>query len=101
PHILNIYTLSLHDALPILFEGEIGLAIRGDARVEQACDMFVAEARQDLPLAIESPTQAGAGESGVEQLQRNAAFEQAIGALGERSEEHTSELQSRGHLVCR
>src|SRR5690625_6469660 len=25
----------------------------------------------------------------------------AIWAIGERSEEHTSELQSRGHLVCR
>src|SRR5690625_5055581 len=30
-----------------------------------------------------------------------ARFEQAIVDAGGRSEEHTSELQSRGHLVCR
>src|SRR2546422_11211589 len=30
-----------------------------------------------------------------------AAAQQAVAALGRRSEEHTSELQSRLHLVCR
>src|SRR5690625_2840074 len=29
------------------------------------------------------------------------AFGYGASALGDRSEEHTSELQSRGHLVCR
>src|SRR5690625_6260116 len=28
-------------------------------------------------------------------------FDRRTGRVGERSEEHTSELQSRGHLVCR
>src|SRR5690625_5860115 len=29
------------------------------------------------------------------------AFEERLAAMEERSEDHTSELQSRGHLVCR
>src|SRR5439155_22633283 len=57
----EIYTLSLHDALPIF--GEPLLAVDGD---------------QDQLVAV--PEQ--------------------VGDVG-RSEEHTSELQSRGHLVCR
>src|SRR5439155_5765672 len=40
-----------------------------------------------------------------EQRERSAAAEPPAGdrepQAGERSEEHTSELQSRGHLVCR
>src|SRR5439155_21078657 len=63
----EIYTLSLHDALPIYF------AQRHRALVERV--------------------EQGAGRigPGEEQTQRRGA----------RSEEHTSELQSRGHLVCR
>src|SRR5207253_4816495 len=57
----EIYTLSLHDALPI----SRGLPGRG--------------------------VLAGAAGGGI-----------TLGAaIGGRSEEHTSELQSRGHLVCR
>src|SRR5690554_7790112 len=55
----EIYTLSLHDALPILEEGREALIERHRLNAEA--------------------TRAGAG----------------------RSEEHTSELQSRPHLVCR
>src|SRR5690625_6616633 len=32
---------------------------------------------------------------------RDEMTEQVVEAYAERSEEHTSELQSRGHLVCR
>src|SRR5207253_8952721 len=59
----EIYTLSLHDALPI----------------------YLADALTD-ELLLER--------LGVELLH-------APGGLLGRSEEHTSELQSRGHLVCR
>src|SRR5690625_6806359 len=31
----------------------------------------------------------------------DSAWSYAVGEVDERSEEHTSELQSRGHLVCR
>src|SRR5207253_3590597 len=37
----------------------------------------------------------------VLQVLQPAQLDIAIAALQERSEEHTSELQSRGHLVCR
>src|SRR5438552_7462323 len=61
----KIYTLSLHDALPISPHGLVGLWIYG---------------------GIGQPTKR----------------EREIGLVGgHRSEEHTSELQSPDHLVCR
>src|SRR2546429_5150659 len=60
----EIYTLSLHDALPIYCSGVLQL-----------------DSRQT--------------ESG------NARRNRGIGAICHRSEEHTSELQSRLHVVCR
>src|SRR5689334_24608536 len=60
----QIYTLSLHDALPISMR-VLGLAMA-------------------LPGSV----------SGA---QRNYGY----GRMGDRSEEHTSELQSQFHLVCR
>src|SRR5437660_2979429 len=66
----EIYTLSLHDALPILHA--IGIPQLGD--------------RKRLARFNSNDSQIGF----------------LIGADEEtRSEEHTSELQSRGHLVCR
>src|SRR5437870_10295322 len=62
----EIYTLSLHDALPILVQG----------------DPHVAEPQ--LPEVRLGAAVGGEGDR-----------------LHHRSEEHTSELQSRGHLVCR
>src|SRR5437870_7711405 len=61
-----IYTLSLHDALPISFERE-------------AAARFIRQV--------------------VRPGDRLAVFEFSDAVT--RSEEHTSELQSRGHLVCR
>src|SRR5258707_5656145 len=66
----EIYTLSLHDALPISFE--------------------VAAARAEAALA--------SAEAKLAQAKRNSA---RLKPLYERSEEHTSELQSRQYLVCR
>src|SRR5205809_6106290 len=57
----GIYTLSLHDALPICSSFALGSGLAGRAF----------------------------GSGG------------AFGTFGSRSEEHTSELQSRLHLVCR
>src|SRR3989442_6296076 len=62
----EIYTLSLHDALPIYFVLE------------------------DVQQLGERPTLHGRGHRDLELRHRLA-----------RSEEHTSELQSRPHLVCR
>src|SRR5690349_24546888 len=70
----EIYTLSLHDALPIL---------RGRARGRRGC-------------ADERP-------GGRHLARRDPVTDIATPAAGveARSEEHTSELQSRRDLVCR
>src|SRR5690625_6981425 len=72
---LMIYTLSLHDALPI-------------------CNCLCPVLRSDsLPVAVDlGQVVPGAG--------HGPDLVAAVGE-GQRSEEHTSELQSRGHLVCR
>src|SRR5690625_6116278 len=69
-----IYTLSLHDALPISYFGELLLIDDGF----NATYLSMVNA-----LTV---------------LQKGFSGKRKI-AL--RSEEHTSELQSRGHLVCR
>src|SRR2546421_6741288 len=62
----EIYTLSLHDALPI----------------------FISRAAGTMPLAITADT-------------ASPAVRSALKSARPRSEEHTSELQSRSDLVCR
>src|SRR3989442_12074101 len=67
----EIYTLSLHDALPIFADGCYGVA-----RYQPMMDKIMRLHAQTAMI-----------ENGFEILSR--------------SEEHTSELQSRPHLVCR
>src|SRR5437870_10864953 len=71
----DIYTLSLHDALPICPGRKAVLRL---AVSQLLC-------RSRLNQVVDSG---------------RAAAQRRIGNL-DRSEEHTSELQSRGHLVCR
>src|SRR5439155_8223471 len=72
PATTEIYTLSLHDALPISRRDRHALrrAGRDQGRADRALDAA-------------------------------RAAHEALDAPPARSEEHTSELQSRGHLVCR
>src|SRR5699024_12855596 len=92
----SIYTLSLHDALPIFCtlllavdvartSSEVGVAIPVFPPVAFHA-RFRAEAAECLAPA---PTNHGTGSSAINVL------------LESRSEEHTSELQSRFDLVCR
>src|SRR3712207_9490108 len=76
----EIYTLSLHDALPIFlpFPAALGHALAGGE---------LGSGRLLLRL------RPGGGLSGAGHGQGHCG--------GERSEEHTSELQSRQYLVCR
>src|SRR2546428_8578716 len=74
----EIYTLSLHDALPISIGARQG--------------QLVEEARGP---AIEGAVALAAG------LVREGTGQEALPRPGHRSEEHTSELQSRSDLVCR
>src|SRR5258707_5637940 len=74
----EIYTLSLHDALPI-----------------SAISRISPMTSPILPAAEASPA--------IWRLVVSASLvaTPAISAVSERSEEHTSELQSRQYLVCR
>src|SRR5439155_11795521 len=96
PPTTEIYTLSLHDALPIFTENRAAGGCNGNAD-GYATDCYllggglynngkVWKALQ--PSFLPSP---GTGYKGTWHFVE-AYF---------RSEEHTSELQSRGHLVCR
>src|SRR5690606_41486609 len=92
-----IYILSLHDALPIL-------ALTLDrALITDASVMYIDHASgsrkqmQGMDLEMRWPTYAGEGT--FEGVLRPAG--QDVRVSGRRSEEHTSELQSREYLVCR
>src|SRR3712207_8985937 len=74
----EIYTLSLHDALPISGHAGVGDGHHAQSRV---LDLRLDRGGDDLADAHREL--AGAGR------------------VGHRSEEHTSELQSRQYLVCR
>src|SRR3712207_7662783 len=74
----EIYTLSLHDALPICPDRDLDLA----------------QARCCSP-----PDLLGQGPLTVARVCAQSVF--LTGARQLRSEEHTSELQSRQYLVCR
>src|SRR2546428_5045669 len=78
----EIYTLSLHDALPILVVRKGQAAVDHDERV--TAGLGQARAGHVRPHTVAS--------GGVHLV--------AHGVI-ERSEEHTSELQSRSDLVCR
>src|SRR5207253_9484881 len=91
-----LYTLSLHDALPISppvpAPDRVDLA-RGRRALARRRRSGSAAARRRVALHPRPEAQ-------VADVQRRGA-RPVRGAQGSRSEEHTSELQSRGHLVCR
>src|SRR2546422_3245303 len=73
----EIYTLSLHDALPI--------SASAGARSSASPAIHKTSASCSRPVRAAS----------------SSAVDQGTSDLASRSEEHTSELQSRLHLVCR
>src|SRR2546429_8425548 len=73
----EIYTLSLHDALPILATSDWRMAASSAISVWAIARSGSSTRRSPMPS------------SGP------------VGSAENRSEEHTSELQSRLHLVCR
>src|SRR3712207_9194666 len=78
----EIYTLSLHDALPIY------------ACIEPVLNFDQAFNHEPQIKAREMIVEVDAGVKKVRQFAMPIKF-------SERSEEHTSELQSRQYLVCR
>src|SRR5690606_41625289 len=86
----DIYTLSLHDALPICND----ILIYDCApSLSPAMELLLSEADIVLIPMIPSPLSIRAMEQVVDFF--------AAKARQPRSEEHTSELQSRENLVCR
>src|SRR5690606_41406465 len=96
----DLSTLSLHDALPIL------------CRADQANQVFELAVVQGQAYAVDRYAEARAARRDAHIAQRRDLEPSAhAGALDarhrgmarelQRSEEHTSELQSRENLVCR
>src|SRR5690625_5888826 len=85
-----IYTLSLHDALPILLQLHVLLE-----RVETAGDIDHHRMVDDHLRRSQRVDLLGIAAQLLHGLAHGSQVHDA------RSEEHTSELQSRGHLVCR
>src|SRR5947208_6584604 len=82
----DVYTLSLHDALPICAVQRNLRSLRQQLRRAGSVD----QVQEAVTGEVEVPD-GGLGSGSQRDL--------AIGV--ERSEEHTSELQSPDHLVCR
>src|SRR5207253_5946472 len=89
-------TLSLHDALPIChpMRGVVGRVVGSAGSRTRAGPV--------LPL-LEKTLELGFGLSFTNTRGKSSHEKEVMRAasLAVRSEEHTSELQSRGHLVCR
>src|SRR5690606_41792313 len=86
-------TLSLHDALPIFLGVEIDAVTLAEAR-RRIADLIV-QARLTDAQGTTGPS-AGTATATAQPLSA-----QPPGGAHVRSEEHTSELQSRENLVCR
>src|SRR5207253_10346900 len=95
-----IYPLSLHDALPI-FPGTISTMTDplGVSRRWSSRGAIFRPTSRAAPIVISvSPSQSGRHMTAT---QEGATQKKSSPSIVGRSEEHTSELQSRGHLVCR
>src|SRR5690606_40555162 len=96
----DIYTLSLHDALPIyrlIRQKEIETQQQIEvSRINQQKVTQIAEQDKAVSVARKSEEQ-----SEAEARADKARAEAVMAEEGVRSEEHTSELQSRENLVCR
>src|SRR5947208_8120305 len=86
----GVYALSLHDALPIA-GGAVGAV---DGAGGGGCGGAGVEGVVEVVAGLAAaPVAAAVGVEGAEGVAADSAFA--------RSEEHTSELQSPDHLVCR
>src|SRR5688572_31416322 len=80
----EIYTLSLHDALPILFSATVSPAVAKRTALKQYLQTFFGGSVRQLVAAL---------------VRDDSWNDEELREL--RSEEHTSELQSQSNLVCR
>src|SRR5439155_21741752 len=95
------YTLPLHDALPIF--DPAGRGVQPELERVEVQPGAVEGEHHDLAVQDEASRQGphGGHHVGEVPVERELlAAGEVDAALVARSEEHTSELQSRGHLVC-
>src|SRR5690606_41805472 len=97
----DIYTLSLHDALPIFLDVVDNEPIVNDTQLQmwdwiaEYYMCYVGDVMQAaLPAALKMASETKIVASDDPNLDRSSLSDK-------RSEEHTSELQSRENLVCR
>src|SRR5262245_59541030 len=100
---------TLNDFIPIIPFGQQPLAIvTAPAKYKTLQDLIAAGKAKPDGLNYSTAGSGSASQFGAERLRLSAGFEAqhiafkgAAEAVTERSEEHTSELQSLRHLVCR
>src|SRR5207253_6231828 len=94
------YTLSLHDALPICLQCAEGLLAAHSEHRHRELRLF-----EDFVvlriLGKGGELRKASPHSSRLSIGRREKVSGGFVGLAGRSEEHTSELQSRGHLVCR
>src|SRR5206468_11852584 len=88
----DIYTLSLHDALPIWLRA---MRSRRNLLLQLRCAALLAPQKVFVVAGINFHATA----TDLEYSRCQPIYEVTV--VGNRSEEHTSELQSRSDLVCR
>src|SRR5258705_590559 len=93
----EIYPLSLHDALPIWFVHRV-VGARNEWYHPHSTAFEVDRKRPIRPLFLLTGAMSGLPERVEQQIEKIVTAE---GLELVRSEEHTSELQSLRHLVCR
>src|SRR5690606_42150038 len=94
----SISTLSLHDALPILyghFDSRAALIAEVTRRAVEHTEAALAE------VDLEGEADAALGRLLEATWRLTYRYGALVVAAEQRSEEHTSELQSRANLVCR
>src|SRR5207253_11016426 len=97
PLTTEIYTLSLHDALPISMSWWKNSPATTSSSRDFTSGKWI-RCCASPEISSSSRNKGAAGAAPPYRLVIRGLF---LLVLGIRSEEHTSELQSRGHLVCR
>src|SRR3712207_8973823 len=94
----EIYTLSLHDALPICKHASVYDVAQ---RLPHYAGRLVARELEVLQRLTTDPERPYVVVLGGSKVSDKLAVIEALLPKVDRSEEHTSELQSRQYLVCR
>src|SRR5215469_2065703 len=81
-----------------IFENEIGLAMRCNARIQQFGNMRMAQPAENAALALKALFGCRAGQRDIHKLDRSLSFESPIAALGEPHRSHAplADLRHQG-----